>query len=462
MQVSVDEFGNRRVVVEPGDSEPDESVTPAPRSKVKKKESDFDIAQQAIDLWGRPLAYQADKFWSYDPEDGWQVCTDELMNLCNELRGSYTEKTVMKIIASKFRLPDLELVTEQATYWELVENSWEPFPVKPTEVVFSNGILDIDTMEFTPTAERIIFGPRISIPFDPKTTFKAGCREFEALVEYALPDKDTRNYLQEICGLILQPHVVFRGQIVFYGITHTGKSTLATAIATAPAGVLGQTAVTEARIVSDKWAPTMLLNRFACVSHDSKITDKWESWMKGYTSGSFTIEPKFGRPVTAPATAKIITTCNEFQKLMDASGAAELRYRIFKFQNQIAESTSHSQSKYMTSSYWGDMTRRKGVLGWMLRGLFRVIKNGLVESDELKKIKREIISEAHPILDFVSTEIQEKEGEFLETGAIMDALNIDPKGREAQQLPKFIYRIWKTKKVRYKGKRGYKNLKLRD
>jgi hypothetical protein len=98
----------------------------------------------------------------------------------------------------------------------------------------------------------------------------------------------------------------------------------------------------------------------------------------------------------------------------------------------------------------------------MLRGLFRVIKNGLVESDELKKIKREIISEAHPILDFVSTEIQEKEGEFLDTGDLLNALNLDPKGREAQQLPKFIYRIWKVKKVRYKGKRGYKNLKLKD
>ena len=460
MQTTVDEMGNEIVVV---------TKNKAPKKKTQKqgdgRVNDNQIATQVIEQWGKPLAYQAGQFWSYTVEAGWVVCTNQLINLANELRGTNTENSVMKIIAARIGLPDLEHCETQSTYWEWLENQWHPFRVTANQVLFSNGVLEINggELEFTPTQHRVIYGPRISLPYTDEL-FDEKCQEFESLIENALPEAEERTYLQRVCGLILQPHTILRGQIVFWGVPHSGKTTLATAIATAPAGVRGQCSVSEERLITDKWATTMLVNKFASVSNDSEFTPKWEAFMKQYTSGSFTAEAKFSKPTTVPTTAKLISTCNDMQSIRDVSGAAAMRYRIFQFKNQIAESNSTNQTERMSASYWADPERRKGIVAWMLNGLIDAIQFGIVEPFSMKQTKRKALAEACPLMEFVDEGIEAAPGQFLKCSDVNDALGLDRRHPHTRQLHQTIERVWKVTKVRKRiGDEqfyGYENLKL--
>jgi phage/plasmid-associated DNA primase len=337
--------------------------------------------------------------------------------------------------------------------------------VTANQVLFSNGVLEINggELEFTPTQHRVIYGPRISLPYTDEL-FDEKCQEFESLIENALPEAEERTYLQRVCGLILQPHTILRGQIVFWGVPHSGKTTLATAIATAPAGVRGQCSVSEERLITDKWATTMLVNKFASVSNDSEFTPKWEAFMKQYTSGSFTAEAKFSKPTTVPTTAKLISTCNDMQSIRDVSGAAAMRYRIFQFKNQIAESNSTNQTERMSASYWADPERRKGIVAWMLNGLIDAIQFGIVEPFSMKQTKRKALAEACPLMEFVDEGIEAAPGQFLKCSDVNDALGLDRRHPHTRQLHQTIERVWKVTKVRKRiGDEqfyGYENLKL--
>jgi len=462
VQTRIDEAGNEFVVVPLDAPKPVKGKA----ASSQPKPNDNQIADQAIAEWGKPLAFQAGHLWSYSLSEGWTVVTDLFTVMTNKLRGMNTENSVMKIVATKMRLPDLELCSTHSTYWERLEDAWRPFPVSENQVVFSNGILDLLTMEFEPTEHRIIFGPRISIPFNPDRTFSESCSEFESLVEAALPEKEERDYLQAVCGLILQPHSVLRGQIVFHGVPHSGKTTLATAIATAPAGVRGQSAVSEERLIADKWASTMLVNKFANVSNDSEFTPKWEAFMKQYTSGSFTCEAKFARPSTVPTTAKLISTCNEMQNMKDVSGAAEMRYRIFRFNNPIAESNNPNQAKMMTAGYWATPEKRAGIVAWMLEGLARVIESGLIEPVSMKLAKRGVMCESNPVLEFIVENIEKAEGSFLESSNLLEAMGIDHRNPLNRQIPGSMKKVWGEAKCRMKVPDkpnpvwGYRNVRL--
>ena len=151
-------MGNEIVVVTKGKK-------PARKKHTDGRLNDAQIAQMVIEQWGKPLAYQAGQFWNYTPDAGWIVCTNQLINAANESRGANTEQSIMKIIAAKTALPDLEHCETQSTYWELLENQWRPFHVTANQVLFANGVLEISdtgSLEFTPTNHRIIYGPRIS------------------------------------------------------------------------------------------------------------------------------------------------------------------------------------------------------------------------------------------------------------------------------------------------------------
>jgi phage/plasmid-associated DNA primase len=247
-------------------------------------------------------------------------------------------------------------------------------------------------------------------------------------------------------------------------VPHSGKTTLATAIATAPAGVRGQCSVSEERLITDKWATTMLVNKFASVSNDSEFTPKWEAFMKQYTSGSFTAEAKFSKPTTVPTTAKLISTCNDMQSIRDVSGAAAMRYRIFQFKNQIAESNSTNQTERMSASYWADPERRKGIVAWMLNGLIDAIQFGIVEPFSMKQTKRKALAEACPIIEFAEEGIEAAPGNFLKANDINEALGMDRRHPHTRQLHQTIERIWKTQKIKRKidGESfwGYPDLKL--
>lgn len=436
-------------------------------AKAPARPSDYDIANMTMDFWAKPLAYRAGEFWSHSGGDGWAIA-EGLQSKCDEFRGSYTGASVMRIIESRVKIPDATNLAAPACYWQQAETGWIPLEVADTDVVFSNGILDTTTGVFRETGAQIIFGPSVSLPYDPDI-MTYNCPEFDNLLESALPDPEHREYLQKICGMILQPHSMWRGQIVFHGVTHSGKSTLATAIACAPGGASGSSFCSENKLASDKWAPNMLLNKFANVSNDSANTVKWENWMKEYTSGTYTAEAKHCKPITVMSTAKLITTCNEFQQIRDTSGAAEGRYAVFRFNNPIAQSNNPRDAKYMTPTYWSDPDRRTGILSWMLRGLIKLQADGLVEPESLRIIKRKSISEGNEILGGLIeyVDLDPNPESFLRSTDIFEALGVNSRDAAAKQVSSEMFRLFKAAKVRVRPEGephpviGYRGVRLK-
>lgn len=464
MQTMTDELGNEVVV--PGKNK---VVKPKTKSKAKAKanserKTDYQIALGVVEDWKKPLVFHGGEMWSFDTATGWTVCTKDILAMANKMRGQNTEKSVYSILCNQLSTPDMGYVSDISTYWERLggvwEGEWRPLKLSANQVAFSNGILTLgDELEFEPTERRIIFGPRVTIPFDLDVGFELCCDEFEKMVEYALPDQPEREYLQDLCGLILQPHTLLRGQIVFWGMKHSGKSTLATAIACAPAGMVGASFMSEAKIVSDKWASIPLVNKFLNVSNDSAQTRKWEAWMKEYTTGMVTVEPKFCKPTSLPVTAKLITTCNEFQEVSDPSGAAEQRYRVFQFTKAIAESGRSEQTRFMSPSYWCDPEKRAGIVAWMLRGLVRVIERGLVEPKSLQDKKVSAIGEANPVYFWVRNNLSKSAGSFITSDDVRSAIASDGLNPPHHRvIAGIIQRAWGVEPTRVKGKRGYLGL----
>ena len=455
---NVDEQGNLLSIPEAIEASDEEQA-----KNPTKRPSDFNLAKQVVEAWGKPIAFHAGEAWSFTIERGWEVFTNKILALCNKLRGQETSKTVFAILCNQLRTPDMQHVQETSTYWlrdgGVWDGDWVPFNVSSSGVVFANGILDLVSNVFTELHSSVIFGPRITVPY---TGMGETCTEFEKLLENGIPDEETRKYFQKICSLVMQPHVILRGQIVLWGVPYSGKTTIATAISCAPAGLVGASFLTESRIVADKFASTPLINKFANVSNDSEFTKKWEHWMKSYTSGTVVVEPKFHKLTSLPATAKMISTCNQMQRIQDTSGASEQRYRIFEFRNPLVDTGETSQSDKMCPAYWCDPERRKGIIGWMLRGLRMALAEGILEPSSMKQSKHDAISEADPLYRWVKEELETCPGNFISTTDMVAKLPEDVEKNTPQHIGPMVERIWKVKKTRQKGKRGFAGLAFKS
>lgn len=461
MKTTIDEFGNMIAVVTPGAAKKATKTTTTVKRK-RAKATDYDMAQMVAEAWGKPMAFHGGEMWSFDPETGWTVASEHILSLANQMKGCNTRATVWEILVNQYRTPSCDTHPSPSTYWERVGNKWEPFPVAQNQILFANGILTLTSsgIDFEPTEERAIFGPRITIPFEEEL-FDKHCQEFEALVDFSLPEPEHRVYLQKLCSLMLQPHVILRGQVVFWGVPHSGKSTLATAIAMAPSGLTGASYQSEKRLTKDKWATISLLNKFVNISNDSDFSANWEAFMKDYTTGMVSVEPKFHKPTSLPATAKLLTTCNDFQKLTDTSGAAQQRYRVFEFTKPIPESPDPSQTSKMSPAYWCDAERRVGVLAWLLRGFELVMSEGLVEPKSLQLVKQRGVGEGNPALAWLSDNVEIVESSFLPTGDIIAAMlshNCQP--LHPTVLAKYMLRMFGVVPSKQKHVRGYLNVKL--
>ena len=458
MKTIVDEMGNS--IIDPSEEGIGavELVDVVEDKDVKSKRlTDFEVADKVERDWGCPLAFHAGELWSFSLERGWSVASSELLNLCNKIRGGETSRTVFKILTSRFTTPDIENSQETATYWKRESGEWRPFYVDTNQVVFSDGVLDLATNTFQKTDKQVIFGPRITVPY---TGMEERCEEFEEMLEYALPDETVRKYLQKLCSLILQPHTILRGQIVFWGIPHSGKTTLATAIGCAPAGLVGASFLTEERIVTGKFASTVLANKFANISNDSEFTKRWESWMKSYTSGTVTVEPKFHKLTSLPATAKMISTCNQMQKMSDDSGASEQRYRVFEFCKAIAETGDTGQSTKMKPEYWTKPDRRAGIIGWMLRGLRMALAEGIKEPESMTASKKSAISESNPLYEWIFNNLKRDVEGFISTNDILERIPDDIEMVTPHSIVAIVKRVWGASKGRKGSKRGFKGLSL--
>lgn len=367
---------------------PAPAAPPAPKKRGRKRgTTDVVLAKQIVDDLKTPIVYFANEFYAYSQSFGWIPFTRELMIAGMEITGRSVKQTLRPCWEEYLAVPDAKGWPEHPLYLKQIGpvwgGQWEPLLLSQHEVLYSDGIYDVTTKEFRSTGDQVIWGPRITVqcPYAPEFDGCEDpvCEEFEQVIEEALPDPEIRRHFQEVCGQVLQPHSSFRGQIILWGGAGTRKSTVAMAIALAPGGNIGASQMLERDLIKSKWSTHALLNKFANLSDDSPRVSGWPGFIKSYTSGAMTIEAKYAQPYVRPATAKLLSTCNELPDAGDVSSAMVDRMFPFHFDRRFNGTWDHQMT---TIAYWCDQFRREGVAAWLLEGLTRLRMRGSFQPPE--------------------------------------------------------------------------------
>lgn len=433
-----------------GDDVVDEPVaTTEPKAK---RASDYDIALRAIGEWGRPLAWHCGVLWSTNEFGAWGPVDAAFMALLAKLRGRSGRMILTDIVGPMVEVPGMDNVEQPACYWVWTRDRWNPLHLAPYQVLFADGIVAVGDRESHTVLRDPVFGAQLTMPYQTESGDAPVCAEFIELVEHAFPDPATRDWFQQLAGLILQPHVLLRGQIALWGPPMTGKTTLATALACAAAGARGFSAVQEAELVRDKWASFALLHKFANVSDESPRAGLWVPWMKRYTSGTYLVEPKFHRPTWAPSTAKLISTTNEIQDLSDASGAAGLRFFPFYMDRPLPRGTADTTER-MSPIYWSEPRRRAGVVSWMIEGLNRLWSRGgeLEPPADWSADRAKALDEADPIEAWLKSEVKVDAGSVVLHSDLIASCPphlADQAKRIEMQLRRYMLRLFGSRQDR--------------
>lgn len=412
--------------------DPHENAVP-PKAPKAKKASDLEVARSVVENWPNHLAFVGGKayqlvLYDHNAIEGWVECTSALRAAVVEAKGNWADG-VWKIIESRLQIPDAFAFDNPPSFWERSSNhKWESswLPLYPTlnEVVFCDCIKDVKTGEERAISDKVIWGPLITMSclklLEPENLDFEHETPFQTLLKNSFGEGDNGELFQELMSTILQPHRIIRRQIVLYGVPHSGKTSLATAICCAPSGQRGLSTAQDAQLVRDKWCTTMLLGKFANLSDDSAQTPHWVPFLKQYTSGRMICEPKGISPFSAVPTAKLISTCNDLPDLADGSGAAGDRFYPFEFTKRLKEMPDLNQERFMHAAYWSQLRQRKEVLRWLWAGLERLIQRGEFKYPKGYQEKREELrGQADPIEGDLKQVIKKSAEGFIPTHEIL-------------------------------------------
>ena len=441
------------------------SNTKAPAKQEKR--TDLILANQVLESLKQPVVFSCGEFWGFSVRSGWTTITEQVSRRAARAKQTNPEKTLLPLLQILTKLPSSN--TQESVYWERIENEWHPLEVGPNEVVFTDQILNVVTNESQSLTGRIVYGPMVSLRWEiDSDAEEPACPEFLEMIERAIPSPAVRSHFQEVCSVVLQPHMGFRGQVVLWGQPYTGKTTIATAIGCVPAGRSGISQVQEEELVRDKFILSALANRFINVSDDSARTNRWTSFMKRYTSGSMVMEVKFHQPESMTPTAKLFSTCNEIPWLVDASGAATDRLFAFRFDHPLPKVAGSPNDAKMSVRYWSAPERRAGILSWLMAGLVSLRTRGRFSppkewEESLVQAKAKADDIASTLLD--GLEIG-GEDDFVSTDDILSLFITGGLSKAGQNaIPDYIARLFpeaEKSRSRLNGSRlrGYKKLKL--
>lgn len=289
---------------------------------------------------------------------------------------------------------------------QFINNHWEPIAIPQSAVVFSDGIFDFETGAFKtwPELQYKMFGPRTMIPFAEVQSRKSTAKfeEFKRTLASVMPDKGARDHFQKMMGRLLQPHVNIKKAVFIQGPSGSRKTTIATALMCAMAGVGGFSIEEIDRLADNSFSQANLIGRFANLSDDPDgRTDKWVGWFKRYTGSSIMRgEFKGLQSKNYPITAKLIICCNRMPNMGDASDAVWSRLCVFNFARdgelQKAFEDETSDNEKLHADYWSDRDTRAAVLGWLMDGLNKALTEGMTPPEVVRQWNKMAAGDADP------------------------------------------------------------------
>lgn len=382
------------------------------------------------------LAYLGGRFYRYNHDmKTWYNATSTVSTSCAGAANGRQVPAVYDMLKARCQLPEADEGFSPFYQWQSWGEGWNTagwasYEVGHDEIVFVDGVLNVRTGKFRDTNQPI-FGPVITIPYRSLPDIRSGAlwpEKFKALVdtiEKALPD--SHGFFKQVFSFVLRPHVHFRHGIYLVGAAGSRKSTVATALLTAPCGGNGISQISEKRLGNpgDRFASSGLVNKIANLSDDMIGGASFLDFFKSYTgSSTFGAEHKFEAGRRYYATAKLVSCCNSLPPIFDSTDAVASRLIVFEFKkvhDGDAEPEVVSLSEHLSVTYWQDV--RGYAVAWMIEGLKEVLEAGTLRKPEsmVTGIK-EHLDELDPVRAWLSTHILPRPKGFVSTKAVLEGL----------------------------------------
>lgn len=296
----------------------------------------------------------------------------------------------------------------------LIENKEQvPFfitkNVKSRYIPLKNGLLNIDSA--MNNEDNLLFKHDpdyfstscLEFEYNPKSE----CPTFQDILNFALPNKETKRVLQQWFGYNLINRTDLEKMMIFLGKGRNGKSLLLFILRT----LLGEDNISTVPLESfgKRFQTYQTIGKKANIV--GEVSDKArfpETSIKSFISGEpFTADVKFKDPVIVYPTARITVAANNFPNFKDTTDGIWRRIILIDFKNQV--NLKDVRPEYMTKEFWFETGEIQGVFNWALEGLIDLQKNDICIPKESKELLSEIRSSLNPIESFLIDHLVEDE-----------------------------------------------------
>ena len=272
----------------------------------------------------------------------------------------------------------------------------EPHPADL--ICFPNGILNINSNQFTPP-DPMLFTPH-GVGFDYNPNAAAPTQWLNFLDQIFDGEQDQIGSLQEMFGYCLSSDVSQEKVFMLLGDKRSGKDTIRHTLQSllSPTVICGPTLDS----MGTNFGMSQLIGKQLAVVGDMRLGSKCdkdllaEHVLKLSGRGLFTIDRKHKSHWTGPLPCKLLLISNEMPKLKDASGALASRMITYRTRTSFYG----REDRHL----FEDKIRPElpAILLWALDGLRRMRQRGPIAEPACSiEMREELAREGSPILAFV-------------------------------------------------------------
>ena len=267
-------------------------------------------------------------------------------------------------------------------------------------VAFSNGVLNLETMEFNRHSKKVAPFCYIDVEYDPA----AECYKWNNFLEEVLPVEDVRKILQEFlgCAFIDRRKMKVEAMMILYGAGSNGKSVIAHTIA----NVLGENNITHFSFddllsSSDVSKNTDKLNNKlvnfseeVSAVHSSRYGDRLKALISG---DSLMCRPIYGETYTTESLPMLMANANKLPKMDDSSHGLMRRMIIVEFTRIIPTAL---QDHLLESKLEQE---KSGIINWILEGRARMVSNNgnFTNGDSIALAAESFMAANNSVLEFM-------------------------------------------------------------
>jgi P4 family phage/plasmid primase-like protien len=384
------------------DDEPDSAVAPAKKKKLKKGNEHCVLApgilaamadrgEHMLYTDGRMHLYR-DGLWHIQSMDEEKAFIDYQVELgCRALNIPSTLRIASETRGALRREPTIHVATVD---WD----AHGKIPVK-------NGLVNPDTLDIEPYRPEHYATSAMDVLHDREAVAPRWIR----MIEELLPDRETRDFLQECVGMAMvktKARSLTRA-LILLGPSFSGKSNVLNIVSSLIAKEVNSTAL---EMLENSHGLVKFLQPHPWVLHEAFEQSRWEmsANVKALISGDpVTVNVKNGPLVTHRYRGAVLWATNVPPQFKESSRAIETRIAVVKFKKVFDPAVVTGLAREAQDEGYSSIsemildTERSGLLNWALEGMRRAQDRGhFVFTRDMNTELEQIRNTSNPAVGF--------------------------------------------------------------